>query len=63
MISKNLSRRLERLETTVMPTSNPVAITIKFYSPENVVTSSISLEVDFPAPKFPKSQVGDESYQ
>jgi hypothetical protein len=54
MISKNLSRRLERLETTVMPTSNPVAITIEFYSPEKVVTSSMSIEVDLPATQPPK---------
>jgi hypothetical protein len=46
MIGKNLSRRLERLETTVMPTSNPVAIILQFYSPEKVMTSSMSLIVD-----------------
>jgi hypothetical protein len=38
MISKNLSRRLERLETTVIATSNPVSIILQFYSPEKVVT-------------------------
>ena len=54
MISKNLSRRLERLETTVMPTSNPVELVLQFYSPEKVVTSSMSLKVDLPAPLSPK---------
>jgi hypothetical protein len=56
MISKNLSRRLERLETTVIATSNPVSIILQFYSPEKVVTSSMSLVVDLPAPQSPKRQ-------
>jgi hypothetical protein len=59
MISRSLSRRLERLETSIMPTSttsNPVAIILQFYSPEKVVTSSMSLEVDLPAAQFPKRQ-------
>jgi hypothetical protein len=46
MISRSLSRRLERLETSIMPTSIPVVLTIQFFSPEKVVTSSMSLEVD-----------------
>src|SRR5260370_28286209 len=54
MMSKSLCRRLERLETTVMPRSNPVEIILQFYSPEKVVTSSMSLEVDLPAPQSPK---------
>ncbi len=54
MMIKSLSRRLERLETTVMPTSIPVVLTLQFYSPEKVVTSSMSLEVDLPAPQSPK---------
>ncbi len=49
MISRSLSRRLERLETSVMPTSQPVAITIQFVSAEKVVTGSMSIEVDLPA--------------
>jgi hypothetical protein len=56
MISKNLSRRLERSETTVMPSSNPVEMIIQFYSPEKVVTSTMTLEVDLPAPQSPKRQ-------
>src|ERR1700680_4863162 len=56
MISKSLSRRQERLETTVMPTSIPVEIILQFFSPERVVTSSMSLEVDLPAPQSPKRQ-------
>jgi hypothetical protein len=63
MISKSLSRRLERLETTVMPTSNPVVIELQFFSPEKVVTSSMSLEVDLPSPQSPKGRVGDEGYR
>jgi hypothetical protein len=51
MLSKNLSRRLERLETTVMPTSNPVEIILQFYSPEKVVTSTMTLTVDLPVPR------------
>jgi hypothetical protein len=52
MISRSLSRRLERLETSNMPTgmtSNPVEIILQFVSSEKVVTSSMSLEVDLPA--------------
>jgi hypothetical protein len=56
MTSKSLFRRLERLETTVMPTSNPVEFILQFYSPEKVVTSSMSLVVDLPAPQSPKRQ-------
>ena len=66
MIGRNLTRRLERLETTVMPTSttrNPVVIELQFVSPEKVVTSSMSLEVDLPAPQSAKSRVGDEGYR
>jgi hypothetical protein len=54
MISKNLSRRLEQLEARVMPTSQPVAVTIQFVSAEKVVTGSMSIEVDLPAPQSPK---------
>ena len=56
MISKNLSRRLEQLETRIMPTSIPVEIILQFVSPEKVVTSSMLLEVDLPAPQSPKRQ-------
>ena len=56
MLSKSLSRRLERLETTVMPTSIPVEIILQFFSPEKVVTSSMTLEVDLPAPPAPRSR-------
>ena len=56
MINKNLSRRLETLETRIMPTSQPVSIILQFYSPEKVVTSSMSIEVDLPVPKSPKRQ-------
>jgi hypothetical protein len=57
MISRNLSRRLERLETSIMPTdttSSPIVIELQFVSPEKVVTSSMSLEVDLPAPQSQK---------
>src|SRR5260370_4093151 len=57
MISRNLSQRLERLETSIMPTdttSSPIVIELQFVSPEKVVTSSMSLEVDLPAPQSPK---------
>jgi hypothetical protein len=57
MISRSLSRRLERLETSIMPTStasDPVVIELKFYSPEKVVTGSMSLKVDLPATPSPK---------
>ena len=56
MISKNLSRRLERLETTAIPTSIPVEIILQFFSPEKVLTSSMSLEGDLPVPQSPKRQ-------
>jgi hypothetical protein len=59
MISRGLSRRLDRLETIVMPTtttSDPVVIELKFYSPEKVVTGSMSLKVDLPATPSPKRQ-------
>ena len=59
MISRSLSRRLERLETSIMPTSttsNPVVIELQFVSPEKVVTSSMSIEVDLPATPSPKRQ-------
>ena len=59
MISRSLSRRLDRLETSVMPTSttsDPVVIELKFYSPEKVVTGSMSLKVDLPAQQSPKRQ-------
>ena len=59
MISRSLSRRLEQLETSIMPTSmtsNPVVIELQFFSPEKVVTSSVSLEVDLPAPQVKKKQ-------
>jgi hypothetical protein len=57
MINRSLSRRLDRLETSIMPTtttSDPVAIELKFYSPEKVVTGSTSLKVDLPATPSPK---------
>jgi hypothetical protein len=59
MISRSLSRRLERLETSIMPTtttSDPVVIELQFVSPEKVVTGSMSLKVDLPATPFPKRQ-------
>jgi hypothetical protein len=59
MISRSLSRRLDRLETSIMPTStasDPVVIELQFYSPEKVVTGSMSLKVDLPAPPSPKRQ-------
>jgi hypothetical protein len=59
MISRSLSRRLERLETSIMPTSttsDPVVIELKFVSPEKVVTGSMSLKVDLPAPPSQKRQ-------
>ena len=59
MMSKSLSRRLERLETSIMPTdttSSPIVIELQFVSPEKVVTSSMSLEVDLPATQSPKRQ-------
>jgi hypothetical protein len=59
MISRSLSRRLERLETSIMPTtttSDPVVIELKFVSPEKVVTGSMSLKVDLPATQSPKRQ-------
>jgi hypothetical protein len=37
-----------------MPTSNPVEFILQFYSPEKVVTSTMSLEVDLPAPPVKK---------
>jgi hypothetical protein len=52
MISRSLFRRLERLEASIMPTSttsNPTVLELQFFSPEKVVTSSMSLEVDLPA--------------
>ncbi len=57
MISRSLSRRLDRLETSILPTSttsDPVEIILKFYSPEKVVTGSMSLKVDLPAPPSPE---------
>jgi hypothetical protein len=57
MISRNLSRRLERLETSIMPTSttsNPVVLELQFVSPEKVVTSSMLIEVDLPATPPPE---------
>ncbi len=59
MISRSLSRRLERLETSIIPTNttrDPVVIELKFYSPEKVVTGSMSLKVDLPATPSPKRQ-------
>jgi hypothetical protein len=58
MISRNLSRRLERLETSITPTSttSPLVIELQFVSPEKVVTSSMSIEVDLPATPSPKRQ-------
>jgi hypothetical protein len=59
MISRSLSRRLERLETSIMPTSttsNPVVLELQFVSPEKVVTSSMSIKVDLPATPVKKKQ-------
>ena len=59
MMIKSLSRRLDRLETCIMPTtttSDPVVIELQFVSPEKVVTGSMSIEVDLPAPQFLKRQ-------
>ena len=49
MISKISLDGWNNLETRVMKTSSPAAITLQFFSPENVVTNSVSLEVDLPA--------------
>ena len=59
MISRSLSRRLDRLETSIIPTSttsDPVLIELQFFSPEKVVTGSMSLKVDLPATPSPKRQ-------
>jgi hypothetical protein len=59
MISRSLSRRLDRLETSILPTStisDPVVIELQFVSPEKVVTSTMLLEVDLPAPQIKKKQ-------
>jgi hypothetical protein len=59
MISRSLSRRLERLETNIIPatpTSDPILLELQFISPEKVVTSSMLLKVDLPAPQTPKRQ-------
>jgi hypothetical protein len=56
MINRSLSRRLELLETSIMPTSNPVEFILQFASPEKVVTSTMSLKVDVPAPPSQKKQ-------
>jgi hypothetical protein len=56
MITRSLSRRLERLETSTIPTSNTVVMLIQFVSPEKVMTSSMSIEVDLPATPSPKRQ-------
>ena len=37
-------------------TSDPVVIELQFVSPEKVVTGSMSIEVDLPAPQFLKRQ-------
>jgi hypothetical protein len=37
-------------------TSNPLVIELQFVSPEKVVTGSMSLKVDLPAPQSPKKQ-------
>jgi hypothetical protein len=60
MISRSLSRRLERLDTCIMPTSttsNPVVVELQFVLPEKVVTSSMSIE----HPR--KARVDDEGYR
>jgi hypothetical protein len=44
------------LETRTIPTSNTVVMLIQFVSPEKVVTSSMSMEVDLPATQSPKRQ-------
>ena len=57
MMIKSLSRRLDRLETSIMPTSttrDPLVIELQFVSVEKVVTGSMSIEVDLPAPQSPK---------
>jgi hypothetical protein len=58
MIGRNLTRRLERLETRFTPTSDPLVLRMHFVSRENVVTSTMVLELDHhPAQS---KQVGDE---
>ena len=57
MMIKSLSRRLDRLETSIMPTStirDPLVIELQFVSAEKLVTGSMSIEVDLPAPQSPK---------
>jgi hypothetical protein len=66
MITRSLSRRLDRLETSIMPTtttSDPVVIELKFFSPEKVVTSSMS-SGSISLRRHPrKGRVGDEGYR
>jgi hypothetical protein len=40
MISRNLSRRLKRLEARAMPDGEPMVIEVQFVSPDKVVTGS-----------------------
>jgi hypothetical protein len=57
MIIRSLSRRLERLETSLMPTSttsNPLVIELQFVSPEKVVTSSMSIRSRSPCDSIPE---------
>ena len=54
MISRSLSRQLDRLETNTIPTSNTVVMLIQFVSSEKVVTSSMSIEVDLPCDAIPE---------
>jgi hypothetical protein len=45
MISRNLSRRLKRLEARAMPDGEPMVIEVQFVSPDKVVTGSLLIEV------------------
>ena len=44
MISRNLSKRLERLEARTMPAGVPMVMEIVFISPDGVVTDTLLVE-------------------
>jgi hypothetical protein len=62
MISRDLTRRWERLETRFTPTRDPLVLRMHFVSRENVVTSTMALELDHAGAQSKKKQVGDEGY-
>jgi hypothetical protein len=63
MTTRNLSRRLERLEVRAPSVGQPVSVLVNFVDANGCVTSSLLLEPGKPSTKIPASAATAEAQQ